>query len=270
MLYQEHNSIGHRFFECIHYDNFEFGPHIHRHPELVHALQGTLVVETEGRREDIAEGGYALLLSNRVHAYHSEVPTSVEVCIFSEDYVPAFAKEVRGKRVQRVGFTCRPHVTAFANEELFIRDRQPDPYQLKAALYAVLGEFLAQVPLEREAGGGDEALIDRILRYVAQNYRENISLAGMAKELGYEAHYLSRYFHSRIPMHFSRFVNYYRVSMATELLNDTELSITDVAMQSGFQSIRSFNRVYREMTGHTPRAGAGLQGSVSIVENDKK
>ena len=61
-----------------------------------------------------------------------------------------------------------------------------------------------------------------------------------------------RYFHSRISMHFSQYVNWYRVDTATELLRNTKLSITEIATRSGFQSIRSFNRIYRAFTGVSP------------------
>ena len=53
-------------------------------------------------------------------------------------------------------------------------------------------------------------------------------------------------------MHFSRFVGWYRVDRARTLLQSTDLPITEVALRSGFQSTRSFNRVYRELTGLTP------------------
>jgi transcriptional regulator GlxA family with amidase domain len=53
-------------------------------------------------------------------------------------------------------------------------------------------------------------------------------------------------------MHFSRYVNLFRVDAATELLQHTDLPITEIALQSGFQSIRNFNRVFLEITGKTP------------------
>ena len=53
-------------------------------------------------------------------------------------------------------------------------------------------------------------------------------------------------------MHFSRYVNLYRVERATNLLMNTDMSITEIALSSGFQSIRSFNRVYLELTGLSP------------------
>ena len=75
----------------------------------------------------------------------------------------------------------------------------------------------------------------------------------MAKELGYEPHYLSRYFNQFFSKSFKRVLNEYRVSYAKELMASGERSLSRVALESGFQSIRNFNRVYRELEKEEPR-----------------
>jgi len=252
MLYQEKNSVGINYFECIRYENFEFVPHMHRHPELVNVKAGTLVVQSIDRTEHLEAGQYALILSNQIHAYHSLNHTIVDVCIFSEDHVPYFSQDIKGKRASQFTFTCRPFIVEFANRELFLSDRQPDPYMLRSALYAVLREFRDAVSLQTDEKI-DEELIDKMLQYVNNYYTEDITLKSMAEEMGYEPHYLSRYFRSHIKMHFSKFINHYRVDAAIEMLKNTNLSITEIAFKSGFQSIRSFNRAFLDITGKTPR-----------------
>lgn len=63
--------------------------------------------------------------------------------------------------------------------------------------------------------------------------------------------YLSRYFHKNIPMNFIDFINHYRVSHAQDLLAQG-VDLVETAYSSGFQSIRSFNRVFKSFTGKTP------------------
>ena len=251
MLYQTHNSIGQYYFECIRYYDFHYSPHMHRHHELIHVKSGELILTMNGRDETISQGEYGWIPSNYIHSYRTPTSSVVDVCIFSEDHVPLFAKEIREKKADKVKFTCRDSVMRFADQELFVTEKLPDLYTLKAALYAVLGELLSQVTFTN-ATAKNEILMDRIVRYVADNYTDNITLKSAAKELGYEEHYLSRCFHNTVPMHFSKYVNLFRVDAATTLLQHTDLSISDIAMQSGFQSIRSFNRVFLEVTGKTP------------------
>ena len=95
----------------------------------------------------------------------------------------------------------------------------------------------------------------KMLSFITEHYTENITLTSMAEHLGYEPHYLSRCFHRAFDKNFKEFVNEYRIARASELLNkaDGDISITDIAYQSGFQSVRSFNRVYKNSLGKEPR-----------------
>lgn len=250
MLYQEKNSVGQGFYECIRYQDFSWYPHMHRHPELIYVREGAVEAEIDGRRERIPAGSCALVLSNQVHTFESPGGSLADVCIFSEDLVPAMSREFQGKVADSAVFQCRPSVRIYAESELFCPDHIPDYYILKSVLYGVLWEYRRQIHFEEKIKKGD--LFNQIIHYVNQNYAEDISLKSMAEALGYEQHYLSRCFHSRISMHFSSYVNWYRVDAASELLRNTDLPVTQIAMQSGFQSIRSFNRVFRDFTGKSP------------------
>lgn len=251
MLYQSKNSFGQCFFECIRYEDRPIPLHMHRHPELICVREGSLMVEMNHKKECVQEGEFALILSNCMHSYHSDRHFVVDICIFAETYVPQFSKNLQKKHTDTLRFLCRPSVADFAKRELFVTDHIPDLYTLKGALYAVLGEYLNQAvfsPLSDK----NQLLLNQIIYYISQHYMEHITLKDMAQALGYESHYLSRCFHRLIPVHFSQYVNWYRVDAATELLLNTDLSISEIAFRSGFQSLRNFNRVYHELTGFTP------------------
>lgn len=97
MLYQENNSVGQNFFECIRYLDFQYLPHMHKHPELIHVREGMVTVESDGKNEEIEAGGYALILSNRIHAYYSQKHSVVDVCIFQKTTCLFFRKKYGGK-----------------------------------------------------------------------------------------------------------------------------------------------------------------------------
>ena len=94
----------------------------------------------------------------------------------------------------------------------------------------------------------------RIINYVDAHFREDITLTSTAAALGYEPHYLSRYFGRIARTNFRQLVNGRRVLHAQKLLSDRSIPITEAAMQSGFQSIRNFNRVFVEQVGVSPSA----------------
>ena len=251
MLYQRSNSVGTFYYEHIRYRDFRFEEHMHRHPELIYVEEGTLLLHLNGQTLEVPAHTYAWIPSNWVHAYETKAFSVVDVSIFAEAIVPTFAKEIRAKKPETVLFTCKEPMDAFVRGVLFDDSNPPDLYPLKAALYAVTGEILRQIRFVA-ATEKNEILLDRIVAYVAEHHRETLTLRQVADALGYEVHYLSRVFHSAINMHFSHYVNLYRVDAATQLLQQGDLSIAEVAFESGFGSVRTFNRVFLEITGKKP------------------
>lgn len=251
MLYQQQNSTGKYFFELIRYRNFSYERHMHRHYELIYVREGAVAVQLPFCSELIKKGELAFIPSNCLHSYQTPGSSVVDVCIFSADFVPLFARGIRRKRIESCRFVCRPSVMDFALRELFVENHIPDLFTAKAVLYAVAGEILHNIPF-RTITEQKDVTTDRLIEYIAENFREDISLASAAQALDYEKHYLSRCFHRSIPMNFSKYVNLFRVDAASELLQDSELSVTEIALASGFQSIRTFNRVFLEVTGKTP------------------
>lgn len=251
MIYQKENSLTREYFECKRYNNFLFAAHMHRNPELIYVRDGEVCVNTELGSETVPKGEFALIPSNMIHSYETPHFSVVDVAIFSEEIIPYAASRMRGRLPDKTRFFAREPVKGFVEQTLFTPNGIPDYFLRKGALYALIGEFLSSVTLTEKTLRND-SLINGIIEYVDKNFRECISLESMSEALGYEPHYLSRYFHSKIPLHFSKYVNLYRVDMATYLLLHTDLPITEIALQSGFQSIRSFNRVYLELTGKTP------------------
>ena len=53
-------------------------------------------------------------------------------------------------------------------------------------------------------------------------------------------------------MTFTQYLSQRRVEMAMELLSATRMPVTQVALQCGFNSIATFNRVFRDVKGCTP------------------
>ena len=92
-----------------------------------------------------------------------------------------------------------------------------------------------------------------------ENYTDPITLHTLADTLSYEYHYLSRVLRENLHIRFRTLVNQYRCERAKEMITESDLSLSDVAMNCGFQSIRSFNRVFLEITGITPSAMRGKQ-----------
>jgi AraC-like DNA-binding protein len=85
-----------------------------------------------------------------------------------------------------------------------------------------------------------------------QNFQQECSLIEAAKASGYDYSYLSRTFKKKTGISFTEYVNQYRISQAAYLLSNTTDSISSIAFACGFNTIRSFNRNFKELIGIPP------------------
>ena len=115
--------------------------------------------------------------------------------------------------------------------------------------------------LDPELNGDDQyRLSDDVMRrmmtvtdYIKNNLTaDDLSQGAMAEMAGISREYFSRIFKNVTGMNYSKWLNMIRLEKATELLAEDGRTLTEIAMLSGFQSIPSFNRVFREEKGLAP------------------
>ena len=113
--------------------------------------------------------------------------------------------------------------------------------------------LLSTLPMR--ADGDDAALdkVERVTRHVAERYASEIPLAEVAALVGMRESTFSRFFSRATGNGFSRFVNRVRVAKACELLSGTDVAITDICFEVGFNNVANFNRRFRELKSVTPR-----------------
>jgi AraC-like DNA-binding protein len=94
--------------------------------------------------------------------------------------------------------------------------------------------------------------LDAVFKYVMANFKEGVS----SKEAAGLAHLneaaFCRYFKNRTDKTFSQFVNYVRVTHATQLLMRKNWSISNICFECGYSNISYFNREFKSLMGMTP------------------
>ena len=128
-------------------------------------------------------------------------------------------------------------------------------------------ELAPELSEEVTYGYGDDDMrrMMSVTDYIKNNLTaDDLSQGAMAEMAGISREYFSRIFKNVTGMNYSKWLNLIRLEKATELLADEERTLTEIAMLSGFQSIPSFNRVFREEKGMAPGEYRAL-----FVKNDK-
>lgn len=96
--------------------------------------------------------------------------------------------------------------------------------------------------------------LNKVLRFVEDHYDERIPLKEAARVAAMEATYFSTFFRQKVGINYLDWIHHLRVAKAISLLEDENLSITDVAFQVGFNDLRTFQRVFKKHTLATPSA----------------
>ncbi|MBR6157063.1 MAG: helix-turn-helix transcriptional regulator [Lachnospiraceae bacterium] len=109
---------------------------------------------------------------------------------------------------------------------------------------------------DEETYGYTDDVMRRMMQvsdYIKNNLTaDDLSQAAMAEMAGISRDYFSRIFKNVTGMNYSKWLNMIRMEKASELLTQEGRTLTEIAMLSGFQSIPSFNRVFREEKGMAP------------------
>ena len=98
----------------------------------------------------------------------------------------------------------------------------------------------------------DSARINDVFSFVMQNYQQEISLTEIAKRANMSESAFSRYFKKRTRHTFSDFITEIRIEHACKLLVQDKMSISAIALESGFNNLSNFNRQFKLVKNTTP------------------
>ena len=128
-----------------------------------------------------------------------------------------------------------------------------NPVRKKGLIYMILGIITDNLKFEEKSESINIDLLTKILMYINDNFIRDISLSSVASELGYNKSYISRYFKECLGIGLNRYITMVRLRNAVMLMNDDKNTVTYCALESGFNSSRTFYRCFAEEFGCTPK-----------------
>jgi two-component system response regulator YesN len=88
--------------------------------------------------------------------------------------------------------------------------------------------------------------------YIEKNYAKEFSLEDISGEIGFNPSYFSQMFKAKTGQTFVQYKNQVRLGKAKELLKKTDKSVTQVAMEVGYNDTSHFIKLYKKIIGETP------------------
>ena len=144
-------------------------------------------------------------------------------------------------------------------------------YSYLLQMYAVLGrQYLeatgAQHPAQHSI---DPAIMNSAITYINEHYMDEMSLEDAAVFAGFSKYYFSRMFKQFSGISFSEYLTRKRLNVAVDLLVRTDQSIREIAQASGFGSMATFNRIFREHKNCTPSQYRAIYSMALSPQSDK-
>ncbi len=244
---------------------FAFEWHLHVEVEL------TLITRGSGRRfvgDAIGRyraGDFVLLGSETPHTWASDDYAKRNEAIVLQVHPDAFEGWPELAAVRRLIHRAQGgllfHAPAIASRFQDTLDRRGLPRWL--GVLEVLDALAGVRPASRRRLsslsyraplGVTDPRAHRALALINTSFLEPMSQAAIAAELGMSPAGFARFFRRVSGDTFTHYVRRLRIAEACRLLSETDRPITDIAYASGFGNLSYFNRVFRRLTGQTPRS----------------
>lgn len=232
-------------------NKLEWNPHLHNNIEIVHMLDGFCSAYIDGEKYDLTAGDCLIIFPNRVHSFSKGTGDIADVIIVSPNALPDY-KNIFTKKLP----ICPQikNVSPFV-ASIFDAAHKSDGKFSEAVkcgyCTAILGTLFEQMEF-KNMGNGENKSIQNILAYCAENYKINLTVAAVAKELNLSETYISHLFSEKLRIGFRQYINSLRINEAVRLIDEGVLSITEIAYETGFETTRTFNRAFSAHIGCSP------------------
>lgn len=233
---------------------FEVGPHLHHHIELVYILHGELEAIVNDKVYHAQSGDVIVVFPNQIHSFHDKTPLQGHIVIASPNDFPEFDTLFKSflpvcplvhPESEEIAHLFAQLSLGFDSAPLYYRELLRGYSLALLSLLMPLLEFYPHNALNLSTA-------QQILLYCDDHYAEPLSLEVLARQFGVNRFYISHLFSDKIKITFHSYLHMRRIQAAMQLLQQKDCSITEVAYVTGYNNIRSFNRRFVAATGFTP------------------
>ena len=249
--------------------------HDHSAIEILLTLEGMVTYTIEDKVYQVRKGEVLIIPQDTAHSLTMEEGSSRYLYLFEPDAIMT----MRDIKSMAIYFNKPFHLRDGSDAHVRIRElllRAKDLYEKRELMwntacyscilrvYATLGQRYLSGIRPRTADNMrnmDSEVINAVMTYINNHYREELSLENVAGFAGFSRYYFSRSFKKQTGYSFKDYLCQKRLQVAMDLLIRTNRSMRDVAIESGFGSVATFNRVFREKKGCTPTQYRAIYGT---------
>lgn len=226
--------------------------HFHSQIEICLITEGEVEVWINDNRKVLKAGGLSVALSHDAHRYQSVSSSRSIYLIIPTNLCSEFLSVFQDRQIRNPFLQDRQLFDLLLScyDQL---NANPNEITARGYVYVILGALLDRLETEPRSAPIDPSFSTKILLYISQNFREDLSLASIAAAMGYNPSYLSRAFKNCFQIGLSRYITMVRLREAVQLMKESNKSVLACALESGFRSSRTFYRAFCEEFHCTPK-----------------
>ena len=236
---EKHNKL---FYK--EYTNDEGIFHFHSQIELYFVDEGEMEVIVNSQQKVLKGGEMSVALSYDAHAYKTPESSKSSVLIIPPYLCEEFIQTIKNKRVVKPFISNPEAVSKIKSYITEIKKDNLNEIKLLGYVYVILGIVMDNIGFEISETAIDPKLSSRLLFYLDENFKDDITLESLAATFGYNPSYLSRYFKACFHVGINQYLTIIRLKNALMLMHENKHNITYCAMESCFNSMRTFYRVF--------------------------
>lgn len=130
---------------------------------------------------------------------------------------------------------------------------QADSYRLTGMLYLFLSAIAKTQQTKIEAPSGN-TYVNHAVAYIQNHYSIPVSIEEISDYVGINRSYLSSLFKEYTGMSPIKYLQNFRITRAQHMLTVTDISVESIALSCGYQSAEAFHKIFRQLTGMSPKA----------------
>ena len=236
-----------------------FAPHMHDQMEILFLRTGNITVYIDSEAYTLTPDCCCVIFPNQLHSYvdNENIENDLNyIAIFKSELLKSFGKDFDQKVPKNPIITDKnklDKIQKYFEEALSQRASNSAYWSEASNACAVLMLTQALDSFEYKSAKllKNDAAAD-IFAYCNKNFDQDISLDKMSKELNISKDHIMRLFRERFHTNFRNYINQLRIEKAKKLLNSSDMTVTDISINVGYNTIRSFNRAFLEITGYSP------------------
>lgn len=227
--------------------------HFHRQMEILIVHEGVCTATINGEKYTLNAHDIAISEPYDLHSWGNEVGRYT--CIIIPYSKLNRYNEFRAGRVLKnkvshdIDFYKKVVKIVDTLYEYYDTTINDDGYIIDCLMKAIVGIIIDNLPFGDKNSRREGDFIQKILSYIDNNYKSDMSLDTISKAFGFSTYHFSKLFNRHVGMHLNAYINMVRTQNVLHLVRDKKVAITDAILDSGFSSITPFYRYFKNTYG---------------------